>query len=211
VLAQLWHTLRTLPHQRGVLWFLLARMLYTDALTTIFAFGGVYAAGTFGMDAREVLVLGIVLNLTAGLGALAFAPLDDRLGSRRTVTIALWALIATTAVLLAVRTPAQFLVAAAVLGALVGPVQAASRTLLTRIAPVETRAQLFGLYAFSGKATAFLGPFLVAALTAASGSQRAGLAVVLVLLAGGLGLLRGVPEPRGVNAQGYAAPAPPPR
>lgn len=194
-LRALIETVRTLPRYPGVLRFLIARMLYTDGLTTVFAFGGVYAAGTFGMNAVQVLALGIMLNVSAGIGAFALAPLDDRLGSRRSIVAALSVLLALGAVLLLVRSAWQFTLAAVLLGTLVGPVQAASRSLMTRLSPVPVRTQLFGFYALSGKATAFAGPLLVGALTAASGSQRVGLASVLVFLGAGLWLIRSVPDP----------------
>lgn len=54
--------------------FLLGRMLYIDGLTTLFLFGGVYAAGTFQMTAREILLFGIVLNISAGFGAFYLHP-----------------------------------------------------------------------------------------------------------------------------------------
>jgi UMF1 family MFS transporter len=53
-------------------------MLYIDGLNTLFAFGGIYAAGTFGLELAEVITFGIVLNVTAGLGAALFAWIDDR-------------------------------------------------------------------------------------------------------------------------------------
>ncbi|HBG31721.1 MAG TPA: hypothetical protein DDW98_14035, partial [Gammaproteobacteria bacterium] len=65
-----------------------------------------------------------------------------------------------------------------------------------RMAPAAQRNELFGLMAFSGKATTFLGPFLVAALTAASGSQRIGLSVVLFMFAGALLLTAGIATDR---------------
>ena len=77
-----------------------------------------------------------------------------------------------------------------------GPAQAASRSYLVRMAPAAQRNELFGLMAFSGKATTFLGPFLVAALTAASGSQRIGLSVVLFMFAGALLLTAGIATDR---------------
>jgi len=77
------------PDEANLFKFLLARMIYQDGLNTLFAFGGVYAAGTFGMDTAEVIMFGITLNLTAGLGAFAFSAIDDRIGSKRTILIAL--------------------------------------------------------------------------------------------------------------------------
>ena len=200
-LRELWHTLRGLPRQGPLLRFLIARMLYTDGLATLFAFGGVYAAGTFAMTESQVLAFGIGLNVTAGLGAVAFAHLDDRIGSRNTIVIALLALIVTSAGTLLAQSVTAFWVAGLALGIFVGPAQAASRSLLARMAPAEQRNQLFGLFTLSGKATAFLGPLLVGAVTLASGSQRVGMAVILGLWLAGLALMLTVPADR-PNAHG---------
>ncbi len=195
-LRELWRTLRGLARQGPLLRFLVARMLYTDGLATLFAFGGVYAAGTFAMTETQVLAFGIGLNVTAGLGAAAFAHLDDHLGSRNTIVIALLALLLAGAGALLVQSVTGFWVAGLALGIFVGPAQAASRSLLARMAPPAQRNQLFGLFTLSGKATAFLGPLLVGAVTLGSGSQRAGMAVILGLWLVGLALLLTVPADR---------------
>ena len=194
-LSQLAETLRQVRRFKALALFLVARMIYIDALATIFALGGVYAAGVFDMREQEVLLFGVVLNITAGLGALVFAPLDDKFGPRTTILIALAGLITGTAVILIVHTLLFFWLAGAFLGLFVGPVQAASRSYMARAAPEDMRHQMFGLYAFSGKVTSFAGPFLVGGLTALSGSQRIGMSVIVVLLViGGLLMLR-VEEP----------------
>jgi len=195
-LRELWHTLRGLPRQGPLLRFLVARMLYTDGLATLFAFGGVYAAGTFAMTESQVLAFGIGLNVTAGLGAVGFAHLDDRIGSRNTIVIALLALLVTSAGTLLAQSVTAFWVAGLALGIFVGPAQAASRSLLARMAPAQQRNQLFGLFTLSGKATAFLGPLLVGWLTFLSGSQRVGMAVILGLWLVGLVLMLTVPADR---------------
>lgn len=180
-----WRVLR----DAGVLRFLLARMLYTDGLTTLFAFGGIFAAGTFGMDARETLLLGIALNLTAGLGAGAFALMEDRIGARPVALIAVTALTVLGVSVLLARSAQWFWVLALALGVFVGPAQAASRSLMARLAPAGSRNAFFGLYALSGRVTGFVGPMALGAVTAATGSQRAGMGVIVVLLAAGGSLL----------------------
>jgi UMF1 family MFS transporter len=81
------------------------------------------------------------------------------------------------------------------LGAFVGPAQAASRSLMARMAPGEQRAAYFGLFALSGRVTGFLGPAVLSLAIAALHSQRAGMAVIVVLLAAGAATLARVPSP----------------
>jgi UMF1 family MFS transporter len=191
---QLAETLRHVRRFKPLALFLVARMITVDALGTIFALGGVFAAGVFGMNEREVLLFGVVLNITAGLGALVFAPLDDRIGPRKTILISLAGLIVGAVAILTVHAVVIFWLAGAFLGLFVGPVQAASRSYMARAAPEEMRHQMFGLYAFSGKVTAFAGPFLVGWLTTLSGSQRIGMTTIVVFLVVGALLMLMVPE-----------------
>jgi UMF1 family MFS transporter len=196
-LGDLWTTLKSLVvrERRPVLWFLVAQMIYADGLTTLFAFGGIYAAGTFGMELSEVIVFGIALNVTAGIGAFAFAWIDDWVGARRTISVALVAIILLSASLLVIESKTLFWWLGLALGAFFGPVQAASRSMIARLSTVDNRTQMFGLFALSGRITAFLGPAILAWVTAAAGSQRAGMASILVFFLIGLVLLlTAVPE-----------------
>ena len=192
-LTQLSASLRQVRDYAHILRFLLARMLFIDGLTTIFAFGGVYAAGTFGFDEVQVLLFGIALNVTAGLGAAAFAWVDDWLGSKLTILISLIGLIVPTTLLLLVESTTLFWVFGMLLGIFVGPVQAAGRSYLAHAAPAHLRGEMFGLFAFSGKATAFIGPLLVAWMTNWFNSQRAGMSVIVVLLVIGFMIMLTVP------------------
>jgi UMF1 family MFS transporter len=97
------------------------------------------------MSEREVLLFGIVLNITVGLGTLLFSSLDDKIGSKTTILISLGGLILGGAVILTVHAIAFFWVAGAFMGIFVGPVQAASRSYMARAAPEDLRNQMFGL------------------------------------------------------------------
>jgi UMF1 family MFS transporter len=193
-LGQLRDSLRQVRRYLHVIRFLIARMFYVDALATLFAFGGVYARGTFGMGPGEILAFGIGLNVAAGLGALGFAWVDDWIGGKRTIIVALVGLIVPGTILLLVQSKVQFWVFALLLGVFVGPAQAGSRSHLARIAPEELQNEAFGLYAFSGKATAFVGPLLVGWLTHWWQSQRVGMSAVIGLLLVGLAVLITVPR-----------------
>lgn len=181
-LAELRTTLARL-RQHPQLWrYLLARMIFTDGLNTLFAFGGVFAAGTFGMPVAEVIMFGLILNVTAGAGAFVFGWIDDLIGAKRTILLGLCGLVIVGVPLLLVESKLAFVILGATLGIFFGPVQAASRSLMARITPAGTEGEMFGLYALSGKATAFVGPWLVALITALTGSQRWGMASVLPFL-----------------------------
>ena len=200
--SQLARTFTQIREYRQIIRFLFARLLYNDGLITVFAFGGIYASGTFGFTMQDILVFGIVLNVTAGLGAFAFGFLDDRLGGKKTLLVTLVGLMAATLLAVVAPTSTWFWVAGILIGIFVGPNQSASRSLMGRFVPPDKENEFFGFFAFSGKATAFLGPFLLGVLTEAFDTQRAGVAVVLALLAVGFVALLAVDEREGIEAAG---------
>ncbi|MDX2102646.1 MAG: MFS transporter [Alphaproteobacteria bacterium] len=197
-LKALWQELRAQP---GLLRYLLAYMAFTDGLNTLFAFGGIYAAGSFGMTINDVLLFGIALNATGGLGAAAFALLDDRIGPKRVILIALSALIVLSVALLLVTSATWFWALGLALGACFGPLQAASRSYLARLAPPSQRGRLFGSLALAGRATAFLGPFLVARVTEVTDSQRLGMSIIVGFFCLGLVLMLTTPDARQDNTR----------
>jgi UMF1 family MFS transporter len=188
-------TIRRVRQYGNIARFMLARLFYVDAMNTLFAFGGIYAAGTFGMQIAEVIEFGIALNVTAGLGAIAFAWIDDKIGSKPTIVISVVGLIALGTPLLLVEGKTWFWLLALTLGIFMGPAQAASRSLMARLSPPEMTTEMFGLFAFSGKVTAFMGPAVLAWATVEFSSQRVGMATVVVFLLIGLALLVPVREP----------------
>ncbi len=199
---ELGETFREIRRFRQIVRLLVARLFYNDGLVTIFAFGGIYAAGTFGFTTEEILLFGIVLNVAAGLGAFAFGFVDDRIGGKATILISLGLLsLATVIAVLAAAKPMLW-VAGVLIGVASGPNQAASRSLLGRFVPDDKETEFYGFFAFSGKLTAFMGPLLLGVLTEAFGTQRAGVAIVLAFFAVGAVLLLRVDEAEGVRLSG---------
>jgi MFS transporter, UMF1 family len=215
-LSGLKRTLGQLPAQRSLATFLLANMIYTDGLVSLFAFGGIYAAGTFGWHTIQIGTFGILLAIAGTFGAWLGGKLDDRIGPRRVIAGSLLILLLALAAILLVdkdsilfvkvTPPASgaplfsgaaeraYLVLGCLIGAAGGPLQAASRSLLIRLAPKDRIAQYFGLFALTGKVTSFIGPLLIGVITAVTASQKAGMAMLVVFFATGLVLLLRVKE-----------------
>ena len=215
-MTDLRQTLRELPQRKSMAAFLLANMIYTDGLVSLFAFGGIYAAGTFGWNTIQIGTFGIILAIAGTLGGWIGGKLDDAFGPKRVITgsmlVLLYAIVAILLVdkdsvlfvkvtppmpggaLFASAAERAYLVAGCLIGAAGAPLQAASRSLLIRIAPKDRIAQYFGLFALTGKVTSFIGPLLIGVITAVTASQKAGMAGLVVFFAAGLVLLARVEE-----------------
>ena len=205
-IVQLGTTFKEIKRYGQVARLLAARMIYNDGLAMIFGIGAIYAIEVFGFTIPQAMLWGMAVQVTAGLGAFAMGFLDDRIGGKKTILISLVGL--TLAVLLATLAPAEsatsMYMAGLVIGIFMGPNQAASRSLLGRFVPLEKETEFYGFFAFSGKATAFVGTAVYAAMTTALGSPRYGAgAIIVFFLIGGL-ILATVDERAGVAASGRA-------
>ena len=217
-LGSLFATIRQLRRFRNIALFVVSRMIYSDGILITLSFTGIYAAGIFGWGSSELVLYGIVLSVVAGIGSMVGGLVDDFLGSRATLLLALCLGIVTNLVTVSISSHGILFTAvsdAKIFAGLSLPEcvfylnsgfgafsivfgLASSRALMARLAPPSMVGEFFGLFAFSGNATSFLGPFSVATVTALFTSQRAGLAVTMVFLALGAMLLYPVREEQAV-------------
>jgi UMF1 family MFS transporter len=210
-LSGLKQTLRSLPQQRSMAIFLIANMIYTDGLISLYAFGGIYAAGMFGWNTIQLGSFGIILAVAGTFGGWIGGKLDDAFGPKRVIAVSMTLLLVAVVAILLVNLDSvlfipvapplpggplfassaerAYLVLGCVLGACGAPLQAASRSLLVRMAPKDRIAQYFGLFALTGKVTSFIGPLLIGIVTSATASQKAGMAVLVLFFVVGLALL----------------------
>ena len=155
--------------------FLLARMIYSDALIVLIAGGGVYASGVFGFTPGELLKLAIFANLVAFVGVLLGGYLNDKISSKIIILtcIAVLTLCVFYSSIIA-QTKAQFFINVMVISFFIGSIQSASRVMMTGLLKDDDQGSGFGLFSFSGRITAFAGPLLVGTMTFFY-SQRIGL------------------------------------
>lgn len=189
---------RKILKQPNLRLFLFARMIFTDGAVTLFSMGATYAAIRHGMSLEQIILFGILLNVTAGAGAMLFGFVDDRIGAKQVIVISLICLIAlgipglTAPYWLPDATATwAFIGFGAALGIFVGPLQSAGRSFMARLAPADQRTEYFGFLALTGKATTFLGPFAVATVTIMTGNMDIGMMPILLFwLVGLLFMLR---------------------
>ncbi len=219
--GQLFNTFQDIRKIKNTVRFLIARLFYNDALITIFSFGGIIAKGVYDFNLQKMLIFGIALGVSAGIGAFLMGFIDDKIGPKKTIQISNFLLIIATGMVVFADTfpkfsiyslyfdsESYFWIAGILVGFSSGPNQSSSRSLMSRFSPKKKQNEFFGFFAFSGKITAFLGPFLLAQVTYialtyfdVSGvvAQRLGVSVVLVLLLLGSYMLHFVDETIEVN------------
>ena len=187
--------------------FLLARVVYNDAMITVIAFGGPYAYTQFGFDMDtngKLMIFGIVLNVFAGFGAFIMGFLDDYIGGKKTVQITNLGFI--VALIIAFLAPVlengeiYFWVSGAMIGIFMGPNQAASRSLMGRLIPKNKETEFYGFFAFSGKATAFLGPLLFTLIIDYTNNIRLSLLMLALLFFIGMLILNTVNTKEGIES-----------
>jgi len=169
--------------------FLIARMLYADGLNAIIVMGGIFAVGVFNLEIKELLKLSIIMNITAFIGAFMGGIANDRYGSKIVIIFSLVGLIFSSIAILFMYSKLGFFFLAAINGLFIGPIQSASRVVITSLLNKNNQGKGFGLFATSGKSTSFLGPLLVSTVTFLTDSQRIGFSAAIILLLAGLIIL----------------------
>lgn len=206
-LADLGRLLRSLAHRRSLASWLVSSMLSRDALNGLYSFGGIYAGTVLGWPVIWSGVFGVISALSAAVICWIGGRADRRWGPKPVIVGCSVILAAVCALLVGMdragafgipfaagsRAPDLiFLICGVAIGGAGGAMQAAGRTMMVRHAHPDRPAEAFGLYALSGKATAFLAPFSIAAVTQLTGSQRLGISPLIVMFLLSLLLLRWV-------------------
>lgn len=180
--------------------FLFAFFFYIDGVLTIIGMAGIVASETFGFDRNEVIVLFLVVQFSALLGAFALSRPTDILGPKRVLlgVILLWIVVGVSAYFIEDRN--VFFGLAVVAGLGLGSLQSASRAFMASLVPDGKEAEMFGFYALCGRASSIIGPALFGFVTlAAGGNQRPGFLALTGLFVIGWLLLTRVTDPVAVR------------
>ena len=193
--------------RRSLLNFLVSSMFYRDALNALYAFGGVYAALVLDWQTIQIGVFGIIAAIAAAITTWLSGLADARGGPKPVIRVAVWVLIMVSVVLVGMSRAAIFgipfaegsgtpdiifYICGVCIGGAGGAVYASSRSMMVRHTHPDRPAEAFGLFALTGKATAFLAPALITLFTVMTGNNQLGFLPVIFLFLIGLFLLRWV-------------------
>ena len=184
---RLWSDLRTeWRRDRNFVYYLMVSAVFRDGLAGVFAFGAVLGVSVYGISQADVLIFGVVASTVAALGAVLGGRLDDRVGAKPVIVVSLTALIVISLTLMVLSGPLAFWVCGLLLCLFVGPTQSAARTLLLRMTGEGKEGVAFGLYTMTGRAVAFLAPWLFFVFVDFFHTDRAGWGGICLVLALGL-------------------------
>jgi len=200
--SQVRRTLIHAAHYRDLFRFLISLIAFQAGVATVVVIAAIYAQEVMGFGNQELIVLIMVVNLTAAVGAFMLGFVQDRLGSVPSLAGAILVWVAAIAITYFATQPYQLWLAANLMGLAMGSTQAGGRALIGRLTPVARSAEFFGLWGLASRAAAILGPLAYGAVNRLSdGDHRMALLSTLSFFVLGLLLLLTVNETRGMAAR----------
>jgi len=203
--ARLGETLRSAHRYRDLRRFLICLVFYQAGIQTVIALAAIYAQQAMGFSTRDTLLLILVVNVTAAIGAFAFGHVQDRLGHVPTIMLTLAGWMLTVLLAWMAEGTALFWVAANLVGLCLGSSQSAGRALVGYLSPPGRQAEFFGLWGLAVKLSSILGPLTYGAVTWISGGDhRLAILITGAYFVVGMMIVAGVDAARG-RAAGQSA------
>lgn len=171
-LQRLWHTLREARRYRDFAALLACGAFYQAGVTVVIALAAIYAQDVMKFGFEQTMLLVLIVNVTAAIGAFGFGYVQDAIGHRRALALTLLAWLAMTWVAAVATTEATFWVAANLAGLAMGSSQSAGRALVGLFAPSHRLAEFYGLWTLATQLAAIVGPLTYGAVMLATGNQH---------------------------------------
>jgi len=201
VAAGLGQVLDTLTHAArlpDLFRFLFCIVLFQAGVSTVVVVAAIYAQEVIQFTSQQLIVLIMLVNFTAAIGAFTFGFAQDRFGSVPSLAGALIVWILAIAVALQASTEAHVWIAGNLIGLAMGATQAGGRGLVGQLTPKSHNGEIFGLWGLANRAAAIIGPVSYGIINRlADGDHQVALISTLVFFVLGLGLLLTVNERRG--------------
>ena len=171
---------------------------YQAGVATVITLAAIYAHEVMGFSTQDTLILVLVVNITACIGAFGFGYVQDAIGKKKALAITLAGWMAMVVFAWFATTPPLFWVAANLAGICMGSSQSAGRALVAFFSPPDRAAEFFGLWGVATRLSAILGPLTYGTVSWASGgNHRLAMLITIVFFIAALIVLAGVDEARG--------------
>ena len=194
-LGQTWQRAR---QHRDFCWLLACGAAYQAGISVVIALAAVYAEQALGFQQSDTMMLVLLVNIAAAVGAFAFGYFQDRAGHKRSLAVTLVGWIAMTVLAALATGPALFWVAAVIAGLCMGSSQSAGRAMAGLFAPARHVAEFYGLWTFAVRLSAIVGPVTYGLVTLLSGgNHRMAILSTAVFFVAGLLLLAPMNMARG--------------
>jgi UMF1 family MFS transporter len=187
--TRVWNTISHLRSYKNLATFLLAYFFYIEGVNTIIFFSGNYASTTLGFSETELLIFFLTVQTTAIIGSVILGILADSIGQKKTIVITLIMWLITVVIAYLVQDKNGFYVVGLIAGAAMGSSQSTSRSLMSKLTPVDKKTEFFGFYSFFGKSSAIVGPLVFGLVSYISGDQRLAIFSIGVFFLVGLFIL----------------------
>lgn len=187
--TRVWNTISHLKNYKNLATFLLAYFFYIEGVNTIIFFSGNYASTTLGFSETELLIFFLTVQTTAIVGSVLLGILADSIGQKKTIVITLVMWLITVVIAYLVQDKNGFYIVGLIAGAAMGSSQSTSRSLMSKLTPVDKKTEFFGFYSFFGKSSAIVGPLVFGLVSYISGDQRLAIFSIGVFFLVGLFIL----------------------
>jgi UMF1 family MFS transporter len=196
--ARLVETARAAPRYRDLLWVFLCGVFYQAGVATVIALAAIYAEQVMGFKTKDTIILILVVNVTAAIGAFGFGYAQDRLGKTTALRATIVGWVAMTVIAYFSTTAETFWIAANLAGLCMGSSQSAGRALVAYLSPPARAAEFFGLWGVAVRLAAILGPLTYGAVTwITAGNHRLAILLTGAFFVVSLVVLAFVDERRG--------------
>lgn len=213
---RVFNTITHLRAYKNLAIFLVAFFFYIEGVNTVIFFSGNYASSTLGFSVSELIIFFLIVQTTAILGSIVFGILGDSIGQKRAIVYSLFIWIFTVVIAFFTSYPESPLIQVMVsffnkgadelqrlsfygvgllAGSVMGATQSTSRSLMSKLTPMEKKTEFFGFYSFFGKSSAILGPLVFGFVSYQTESQRTAILTVCIFFIIGLAILNFVKDP----------------
>ncbi|MGJ5818795.1 MFS transporter [Paludibaculum fermentans] len=202
---QIFQTLKDMRRYPQTLTFLVAYLIYNDAIQAVITLAGQYGSDYLKIPLESLTLAILMVQFVAFGGAMLFNLLAKLLTAYRAVVLSLmiWTLLMCGVFI--VKTTNDYFVAAALVAVVMGGSQALSRSLYSLMIPHGKEAEYFSLYEISDKGTSWLAPLLFGLMLQFTGSYQWAILSLVIFFLLGLGVLMKVDVKRAALEAGNEA------